>query len=539
MPSADGANVVWFDDPTGDESGRWVAAPFAGGSPRPLLPDVAPGWPAGIALGRSVSVVGRSDHGGYEIHASNDGAPPERIHSSVQPVSVGGRLERAGFNLAGLSADERLVCLEHADHGDEMRRAVRVLDVGSGDVVGDLWDGDGRGITAFAWSPIQGDGRIALRHELGDRARPAIWDLERGTRANVAVDLPGDAVPLDWWPDAATLLIKHSFEGRDELFRMTPGGELNRVEHAQGWIEDARVRPNGDVWFQLSSGGTPPRVLTSRGDEVLAPEERAPEGVLFRSWHFTNPAGDRVHGFVATPPGDGPFPTVMYVHGGPSSLHADQWDRDVQAFVDHGFAVGLVNYRGSTGYGRAWRDSLIGNIGLPEEEDTLSGLEDLVSRGIADPARCVIAGWSWGGYITLLSIGRNPQRWRAAVGGVPVGDYAAGYDELSPELQAYDRYLLGGKTPHEVPDLMAERSPIVYAANVRTPTLVLVGRNDTRCPYGQAMAWVDAARAHGGDVEVYEYDTGHTSFDVEEVIRQMRLVFDFLARHVGSSSVAE
>jgi dipeptidyl aminopeptidase/acylaminoacyl peptidase len=222
----------------------------------------------------------------------------------------------------------------------------------------------------------------------------------------------------------------------------------------------------------------------------------------------------------------------MLVHGGPTWLDSDRWDPLVQAFVDHGYVVGTANYRGSAGYGRAWRDSIIGNIGLPEEQDVVSGLEDLVGRGVADPARAVIGGWSWGGYITLLSIGRRPDRWRAAIGGVPVGDYAAGYDELSPDLQAYDRYLLGGKTPHEVPELMAERSPISYAERVRTPTLVLVGRNDSRCPYGQAMAWVERVQAAGGHVEVYEYATGHSSHDVDEVVRQVREVLDFLARHV-------
>ena len=125
-----------------------------------------------------------------------------------------------------------------------------------------------------------------------------------------------------------------------------------------------------------------------------------------------------------------------------------------------------------------------------------------------------------------------PGRWRAAIGGVPVGDYVAGYDQLSPDLQAYDRYLLGGKTPHELPELMAERSPIAYADRVRTPTIVLAGRNDTRCPFEQAMTWVEAVRAAGGEVEVYEYDTGHISFDVDEVVRQMRAILDFLARHV-------
>jgi acetyl esterase/lipase len=537
MPSADGANAIWFDDATGDESGRWVTVPFEGGQPQPLVPGVAPGWPAGIALGRRVVVVGRSDRDGYALHASIAGAAPTEIYRHVEAAMVGGAARPGGgFNLAGLSSDELLLCIEHSEHGDDVRRALRVLDVRTGEVLGDQWDGDGLGLEAGAWSPVSGDSRLAFRHEREDRERPGLWDLERDFRRDFELEVPGDVVPLDWWPDASALLVAHLFEGRHELFRLDVGtGAVRRIEHPQGTIEEARVRPNGDVWMSVSSGGSPPRLLSQDGEEVLPPAERAPEGMPFRPWHFRNPSGDRVHGFIVAPDREGPLPAIMLVHGGPTWLYADQWHPRAQAFVDQGFVVGIVNYRGSAGYGRAWRDFIIGNIGLPEEEDVVAGLEDLVAQGLVDSTRAAIGGWSWGGYITLLSVGLRPERWRAAVGGVPVGDYEAGYDQLSPELQAYDRYLLGGKTPHEVPELMAERSPISYSGRVRTPTLVLVGKNDTRCPYGQALAWVEAVRAAGGLVEVYEYDTGHSSYDIDEVVRQMRTVLDFLNRHLAQS----
>ena len=157
----------------------------------------------------------------------------------------------------------------------------------------------------------------------------------------------------------------------------------------------------------------------------------------------------------------------MFVHGGPTWLDLDRWQPEVQAYVDAGFAVGMVNYRGSIGYGREWRDALIGNIGGPELEDVNAGLRDLVARGIADPERAVIAGHSWGGYVTLLELGKHPELWRCGVAGVPVGDYEPGYEELSPLLQEYDRALLGGKTPKELPDLMRDRNPINFADDVR------------------------------------------------------------------------
>jgi dipeptidyl aminopeptidase/acylaminoacyl peptidase len=550
MPSADGAEVIWFQDDRGDEQGRWVSAPFEGGGAEPLL-DLEPGWPSGIALGLRTVVAGRSDHDGYAIHVSMDGGPTRELYRHVEAASVGGtanEIDRMGFNLGGLSSDERLVCIAHSERGNEVHKALRVLDVTGGEVVGEQWDGEGLGLHADAWSPVAGDQRLAITHERFDRGRPAIWDLGTGERTDLQVDLPGDVLPMDWWPDASALLVVHAFEGRDELYRLdiasgassgtssgTSSGALERVPHEAGTVLEARVRPDGDVWMHLSSGGSPPHTLSVRtGQEVVAIPDRPTPGVAFESWRFDNRDGVSIHGFVASPPGEGPFPTIMLVHGGPTWLSADAWDPEVQAYVDHGFAVGLVNYPGSTGYGRAWRDAIVGDIGR-EAHDIVAGLQDLVARGIADPDRSVIGGWSWGGYVTLLSVGIFPDRWRAAIGGVPVGDYEACYEQLSPDLQAYDRYLLGGHTPHEVPELMAERSPIVFADRVRTPTIVLAGRNDSRCPFDQAVAWVEAVRAAGGEVELYEYETGHVSFDVDEVVRQMRAILDFLALHVPAA----
>ena len=538
MPSADGAEAVWFQDAIGDEQGRWVSAPFEGGGEEPLL-ALEPGWTSGIALGLRTIAVGRSDRDGYSIHVSVDGGPPRELYHHTQAASIGGtvgEIERTGFNLGGLSVDERLLCIAHTEQGDEVRKALRVFDVASGEVVGEQWDGEGLGLHADAWSPIAGDQRLAITHERYDRGRPAIWDLATGVRTDLTVDLPGDVLPLDWWPDASAILVAHVLEGRDELYRLElDSGSLERIQHEPGSVHEARVRPDGDVWMHLASGGSPPHAVSARtGEEVVQLPDRPTTGVAFESWRFDNRDGVSIHGFVAVPPGEGPFPTIMLVHGGPTWLSADDWDPEVQAYVDHGFAVGLVNYPGSTGYGRAWRDAIVGDIGR-EAHDIVAGLEDLVSRGIADPDRAVIGGWSWGGYNSLLSVGMFPDRWRAAIGGVPVGDYEACYDELSPDLQAYDRYLLGGHTPHELPELMAERSPIVYADRVRTPTIVLAGRNDTRCPFDQAVAWVEAVRAAGGEVELYEYETGHISFDVDEVVRQMRTILDFLARHVPSA----
>jgi dipeptidyl aminopeptidase/acylaminoacyl peptidase len=226
----------------------------------------------------------------------------------------------------------------------------------------------------------------------------------------------------------------------------------------------------------------------------------------------------------------------MFVHGGPTWADLDRWQPEVQAFADAGFAIGMVNYRGSTGYGQEWRDVLIGDIGGPELEDVNAGLKDLIHQGIADHKRAVIAGYSWGGYVTLLELGKHPQMWMCGVAGVPVGDYEAGYEDLSPTLQAYDRALLGG-APKDVPDLMRDRSPINFAGNVRAPVLFLIGRNDSRCPYRQAMLYVEKLAARRHPHELYVFPTGHSSFDVNERVRQVRTILDFLGRNVPDVKV--
>ena len=184
-----------------------------------------------------------------------------------------------------------------------------------------------------------------------------------------------------------------------------------------------------------------------------------------------------------------------------------------------------------SGYGRTWRDRLIGDIGGPDVRDVTAGLRDLIERGIGDADRAVVGGWSWGGYITLMQLGTEPALWRAGIAGIPVGDYAGGYEELSPTLQAYDRALLGGE-PKDVPELMATRSPIAHVDAVRAPVIFIIGEHDSRCPYRQAMDYVDRLRSRGAPLEVVTFATGHGSFDMDEEVRQQRAILDFLGRHV-------
>ncbi len=533
----DGEWVVWHRDVTGDESGVWVATPFDGGtgaSAEPLIESLPAGWDEGLAVGRRRTAAAVSDRDGFAIYVAEGDGPATRLMSSSESLQLGGsNAMAAAAEYGALSADESLLCLEHAEHGDTIHPSLRVVDARTGEVKAELHD-EGKALCAFGWSPIPGDPRLAIGHERRGERAPAIWNVETGEITDIP--LPWDRLTevADWWPDGSALLLFELRDGRNYLHKYTfATGKLEALPVLEGSMSGARVRPNGDVWYRLQRGEQPGVVYqVGTPEPILAPPQSAPPGRPFVPWEFANKQGQRVHGWLVEPDdGAKPWPTLFLVHGGPTSVDLDRWAPEVQAYVDMGFCVAMLNYRGSIGFGAAWRDTLIGNIGWPEVEDIVAGHDDLLARGIADPARSVVTGWSWGGYLTLLMHGMHPERFVAGVAGVPVADYAAAYADESPLLQAYDRALLGG-TPDDVPELMRERSPIEYVDRVRAPLLLLAGEHDSRCPLPQILNYVERLKARGHPHELYLYSTGHSSFDLDQRINQLKVVLDYLSKTV-------
>ena len=524
--SPDGEQVWWFADTDGDEFGTWQRQPFLGGPDESAAPDVPAGYPAGLEIGTAVTVIGTATDDGVAVHVVREGTPASLLYASEHDADV-----------AGLSSDEQLVVLEHSEHGDSRHRALRVLRLGAtgeqdGEVVWERYDGPGLGLHAVGFSPVAGDVRLLAMHEREGRQLPFVVDPLTGEEAHPDLSgLSGD-LDADWYPDAAALLVRREALGRSTLHRVPLPGGVEDLPTPTGSVGDATARPDGEVEFSWSSSAAPPVVRSTRGAVVLAPAgEPAPPSVPV-SDAFVDGPGGQVHALVATPAGSGPFPTVFLVHGGPTWHDSDAFAADRAAYVDLGCAVVQVNYRGSTGYGSAWRDALTGRPGLTELEDLAAVHDWAVTSGLADPARTALAGASWGGYLTLLGLGTQPERWACGVAAVPVADYVAAYEDEMEPLRAFDRSLFGG-SPAQVPDVYERSSPITYVDRVRAPVLVLAGANDPRCPIRQIDNWLDAAQSHGLDVEVYRFDAGHGSLVVDERVRQMRAELVFVAARLG------
>lgn len=514
--------IYWFADTEGDEFGVWRRQPFTGGPDEEVAPDLPPGQPGGIALSTTgVAAISLAADGAFRTHLVSHGEPSRLLHEHAEASWV-----------ADMSLDGQLIAINHGEYGDFRHPALRVVRP-SGQTVGELYDGEGKGVLGLAFAPVTGDRRLLALHERRQRQEPLVWDPVTGEQREIWLRDSGD-LAAEWYDDGRGLLIVRDTRARSHLHRYDlAGGGLTLIDTPHGVIDDAAPRPGGHVEYSWSSASRPPVIRSSNGQVVLnASGPPAPPSVPAEDLDVPGPGG-RIHALVSRPEhGGAPYPTVFMLHGGPTTHDRDAFSPEVAAWVDSGFAVVRVNYRGSTGYGSAWRDALHGDVGHIELSDVAAVRDAVVERGIADPARIVLSGTAWGGYLTLLGLGVQPKLWAAGIAAVPIACHQTSYEDEAESLRAYHRALLGG-SPDEQPERYAASSPITYVDRVESPVLILAGENDTRCPLRQIEKYVAKLAEHGRDYQVHTYDAVRGTLVVAERIAQMSLQLEFARKHVG------
>ena len=193
-------------------------------------------------------------------------------------------------------------------------------------------------------------------------------------------------------------------------------------------------------------------------------------------------------------------PLVVLVHGGPTGRWSDSFEIWGQLLAARGFATFSPNIRGSSGYGHRFIEANRADWGGGDFKDIMAGVDSLIQRGLADPDRLGIGGWSYGGYMTAWAITQT-NRFKAAVAGAGLSDLASEFG--TENGHAYDEWFFG--TPYEKLDGFIKCSPITYIKNARTPTLILQGEADTTDPIGQSQQLYTGLKHYGVQSEFVVY----------------------------------
>lgn len=229
------------------------------------------------------------------------------------------------------------------------------------------------------------------------------------------------------------------------------------------------------------------------------------------------------------------LPLVLNVHGGPWARDTWGFRGEPQWLANRGYACLQVNYRGSTGFGKKFVNAANREWGGKMHDDLIDAVNWAVERGIADPARIGIMGWSYGGYATLVGMTFTPDVFAVGLAGVGISNLVSWYNSIPPYWEPFraqlDKRVGNGKTEEE---FLKSRSPLFHIDNIRAPLMVVQGANDPRVPRAESDQIVDALRSRGVDVEYLLFeDEGHGLARPENRLKFYARAEEFLARVLG------
>jgi len=399
---------------------------------------------------------------------------------------------------------------------------------------------DGRWI-AYTRQRAGGDFGTAVNSEL------LLMHPDGSGRVSVTRPMDRSAGGYRWGPDG-WLYFTVASEGAVPLYRTRPERIApRRVVTGPRGVLSFDVKAATVAWTQMSPrqpsdvygaalDGTRERRLTTLNDTLLSrvyvadyEEIRYPsfDGKTVQGWFLRPlgvPAGQRA-------------PLAVEIHGGPHSMwgpgEASMW-LEYQSLAGAGYTVFLSNPRGSEGYGEGWLQAIHQNWGTPPARDILTGADSILARGLGDPARQVVTGGSYGGYMVSWLIAKeSPARFKAAVSQRGVYDLAIWWG-ASNTWRLFEGEF-GGR-PWEQPRLAREQSPLTYVANVRTPLLMLHGAQDYRASVASAHAFYRGMKEGNTEVQMVLYPReGHevtrSGEPAHRVDHMMRIV-DWFERHV-------
>jgi dipeptidyl aminopeptidase/acylaminoacyl peptidase len=340
--------------------------------------------------------------------------------------------------------------------------------------------------------------------------------------------LNADGLTDTYLVDARTLHAEKIPLGSGENFpagypnSFSPNGERLILNH------ESSVKP-GDLWI-YDMHSLKPAQLTRSAIASLSVSPM-PESQIV---HYKSFDGKTISALLWMPfnlKRDGSNPALVLPHGGPTGQVRDVWSPRIAALVSRGYICIAPNVRGSSGYGMDFQLANYKDLGGGDLQDEVFATRFLESTGYVDSKKIGITGGSYGGYMTLMAIGKSPEIWAAGVELYGIIDWTTMLQHSDPELQQYIKALLGDPVADR--KVYEDDSPIAYLHNVKAPLLVLQGDNDPRVPKEEAEQVVALLQKDGKTVEAHYYaNEGHGFAKRENQIDSIRRTVEWFDKYL-------
>lgn len=349
---------------------------------------------------------------------------------------------------------------------------------------------------------------------------------------------------LAWAPDSQSIYVVQNAMGQSSLLRVGLDGKAEVIATLPyTWLSQITISPkDGALAFIASAPNIPNQIvlLDQHGFRTLAYSETEMISPEFYSipqplqWETMD--GRMAYGLYYPPAhphcqGQGLPPAILNIHGGPTSQATTAYNPEAAYFTSRGYAYVEVNYRGSTGYGRRYRDALKGNWGKADVEDAVTCTQALAELQLADPKRLVIKGGSAGGYTVLNALAHFPGTFKAGVCLYGVSNLFT-LDLETHKFEARYTASLVGELP-EAAKKYHEWSPVFHARNIRDPLIIFQGSEDKVVPPNQSEAIFKALQQTGTPHRYILYEgEGHGFRKSENIFNYYQELERFLLQYV-------
>jgi dipeptidyl aminopeptidase/acylaminoacyl peptidase len=404
------------------------------------------------------------------------------------------------------------------------------------------------GEALFGVSAVSPDGRTLLitSNQKGGHENVALLDIAT-RKVQRVTDSPWASAGGEFSPDNQHFTYVVNEDGRTTSYIGDRRGHAEKLNFPEGVTAPAGTpnaySPSGDRLLLSHQGAQHPsdlwiydvakrqaRQLTFSAIASLNPA-LLPESQIV---HYQSFDGQIISAVLWMPfnlKRDGSHPAIVIAHGGPTGQTEDAFNATAAALASRGFICIAPNVRGSTGYGIAFQKANYQDLGGGDLQDEVYATRFLAATGYVDAAKIGITGGSYGGFMTLMAVGKTPEVWAAAVEQYGVVNWLTMMQHSDAFLQSYIRSLLGD--PEKDRAVYDATSPLQYLKNAKAPLLVLQGENDIRVPKEEAEQVVDIYKSNGRTVDVKFYpQEGHGYSKRENQVDSLRRLVDWFERYL-------